>query len=202
MFGAKPKGNLSALPDASEPQPGGAVTRKAVAQRRSRAGGLTRLSAEAIRSGPLRWACLGGCEKMGQTMKHNFSLFLISSILLCAATPALVVQGSAEPPPCADRSVTAGAVRTTEDVKSFVQCAYEFVQEAGFEEARRAFHEDERWRNGPTYVFVDEVTPMRLDARAFIFPPDPSLEGQPWGPLVDALRRLLRGTVSRHERRR
>ena len=123
---------------------------------------------------------------MGQTMKHNFSLFLISSILLCAATPALVVQGSAEPPPCADRSVTAGAVRTTEDVKSFVQCAYEFVQEVGFEEARRAFHEDERWRNGPTYVFVDEVTPMKLDARAFIFPPDPSLEGQPWGPLVDA----------------
>ena len=79
-------------------------------------------------------------------MKHNFSLFLISSILLCAATPTLVVQGSAEPPPCADRSVTAGAVRTTEDVKSFVQCAYEFVQEVGFEEARRAFHEDERWR--------------------------------------------------------
>ena len=123
---------------------------------------------------------------MGQTMKHNFSLFLISSILLCAATPALVVQGSAEPPPCADRSVTAGAVRTTDDVKSFVQCAYEFVQEVGFEEARRTFHEDERWRNGPTYVFVDEVTPMKLDARAFIFPPDPSLEGQPWGPLVDA----------------
>ncbi len=49
-----------------EPQPRGAVTRGAVAQRRSRAGGLTRLSAEAIRSGPLRWACLGGCEKMGR----------------------------------------------------------------------------------------------------------------------------------------
>ena len=31
-----------------EPQPRGAVTRRAVAQRRSRAGGLTRLSAEAI----------------------------------------------------------------------------------------------------------------------------------------------------------
>ncbi len=56
----------------------------------------------------------------------------------------------------------------------------------GFEESRRAFHEDERWRNGPIYVFVDEVTTMRLDARAFIFPPDPSLEGQPWGPLIDA----------------
>ena len=32
-----------------EPQPWGAVTRKAVAQRGSRASGLTRLSAEAIR---------------------------------------------------------------------------------------------------------------------------------------------------------
>ena len=39
---------------------------RAVAQRRSHASGLTRLSAEAIRSGPLRWACLGGCEKMGR----------------------------------------------------------------------------------------------------------------------------------------
>ena len=25
----------------------------------------------------------------------------------------------------------------------------------GFEEARRAFNEDERWKSGPTYVFVD-----------------------------------------------
>ena len=33
----------------SEPQPRGAVTRRAVAQRRNRASGLTRLSAEAIR---------------------------------------------------------------------------------------------------------------------------------------------------------
>ena len=57
---------------------------------------------------------------------------------------------------------------------------------SGFAEARQAFHEDPRWRSGPIYVFVDEVTTMRLDARAFIFPPDPSLEGQPWGPLIDA----------------
>ena len=37
-----------------------------------------------------------------------------------------------------------------------------------------------------TLGFVDEVTTMRLDARAFIFPPDPSREGEPWGPLIDA----------------
>ena len=119
-------------------------------------------------------------------MKHNLSLFLVPLILLCAAEPALVAQGGAEPLSCADRSITASAVRTPENVQAFVQCAYEFVQEVGFEESRRAFHEDERWRNGPIYVFVDEVTTMRLDARAFIFPPDPSLEGQPWGPLIDA----------------
>ena len=103
-----------------------------------------------------------------------------------AAAPALVTQGAAESLSCADRSVSARAVRTTADVQAFVQCAYEFVQEMGFEEARRAFHEDERWRSGPIYVFVDEVTEMRLTARAFIFPPDPSLEGEPWGPLIDA----------------
>ena len=117
-------------------------------------------------------------------MKHRLPYFLIPLTFL-VASPALVVQGSAEPPLCADRSVTAAGVRTTQDVKSFVQCAYEFVQEAGFEEARRAFHEDERWRNGPTYVFVDEMTPVPGAARAFVYPPDPSKEGVPWGELID-----------------
>ena len=94
-------------------------------------------------------------------MKHTFSLFLISSILLCAATPTLVAQGgTAEPLSCTDHSITARAVRSPEGVEAFVQCAYEFVQEVGFEEARRAFNEDERWKSGPTYIFVDEVTPM------------------------------------------
>ena len=116
-------------------------------------------------------------------MKYSLSSFLILSVIVCAAPQAF---GAAEPLSCADRSVTARAVRTTEDVKSFVQCAYEFAQEVGFAEARRAFHEDERWRSGPIYVFVDEVTEMKLDARAFIFPPDPSREGEPWGALIDA----------------
>ena len=48
MFGAKPKGTFRPY-QPSEPQPRGAVTRRAVAQRRSRASGLTRRSAEAIR---------------------------------------------------------------------------------------------------------------------------------------------------------
>ena len=121
-------------------------------------------------------------------MKHNFSLFLISSILLCAAAPTLVAQGggTAEPLSCADHSITARAVRSPEGVEAFVQCAYEFVQEVGFEEARRAFNEDERWKSGPTYIFVDEVTPMSDLSRPFVFPPDPSREGLPWGLLIDA----------------
>ena len=44
MFGAKPKASFRPY-QTLEPQPWGAVTRRAVAQRRSRASGLTRLSA-------------------------------------------------------------------------------------------------------------------------------------------------------------
>ena len=117
-------------------------------------------------------------------MKPSLSPLLLPLILLYAAPQAF---GADEPPPCADRSVTASAVRTTEDVKSFVQCAYEFVYEAGFEEAYRAFHEDERWRSGPIYISVDEVTSMAGTAVGFVFPPDPSTERIPgyWEPLID-----------------
>ena len=102
------------------------------------------------------------------------------------STPAQPApQVGTELPACADRSIVASAVRTPEDVQAFVQCAYEYVQEMGLEEARRAFHEDERWRSGPIYVFVDEVTPMSDMSRAFVFPPDPSREGEPWGLLID-----------------
>ena len=86
---------------------------------------------------------------------------------------------------CEDRYIVASAVRTTEDVQAFVQCAYEFVQEVGFAEARKAFNEDERWKSGPTYVFVDEMTDVPGASRAIVFPPDPSLEGLPWGVLTD-----------------
>ena len=45
MFGAKPKASFRPYTRRLEPQPWGAVTRRAVAQRRSRASGLTRRSA-------------------------------------------------------------------------------------------------------------------------------------------------------------
>ena len=86
---------------------------------------------------------------------------------------------------CADQSVVARAVRTPKDVEVFVQCAYEYVREMGFDEARRAFHEDERWKNGPIYVFVAELTPVPGASRALVQPPDPAREGTPWGFLMD-----------------
>ena len=81
---------------------------------------------------------------------------------------------------CADRSVTASAVETRQDIRAFVQCAYEYFNEVGMGEARRAFREDERWRSGPTYVFV-----FTLDGRRLIFPPDPTLENTVISPLPD-----------------
>ena len=108
--------------------------------------------------------------------------FLILSTFLFAVP----VLGDDETLSCADKSIVASAVRTQEDVQAFVQCAYEFVQEMGFEEARRAFNEDDRWKSGPIYVFVDEVTPVSDQSRSFVYPPDPSREGLPWGLLIDA----------------
>ena len=104
-------------------------------------------------------------------MKGNRSPFLIFLVLLHAAVAALAAQGDTEPLSCSDRSISASTVRTREDVRAFVQCAYEFVQEVGFEQARRAFHEDEHWRSGSIYVVVDEVTPISHQATTFVYPP-------------------------------
>ena len=119
---------------------------------------------------------------MKLTMKPGLSPLLIPLILLCVVPQAF---GTDEPLSCADRAIVASAVRTTEDVQAFVQCAYEFFQEVGFEEARRAFNEDKRWKSGPTYVFVDELPAMSDMSRAFVYPPDPSREGTSWGLLID-----------------
>ena len=77
-------------------------------------------------------------------------------------------------------------MRTTQDVQAFVQCAYEFAEQMGLEEARRAFNKDERWKSGPIYVFISEATPMSDQARLFIFPPAPEKEGTSLGLLIDA----------------
>lgn len=81
--------------------------------------------------------------------------------------------------------MAAGAVRTMEDVQAFVQCAYEYAQDMGFEEARRAFHEDDRWKRGANYVVVTDIAADPAMSRALVFPPVPEQEGEEWGPLVD-----------------
>ena len=86
---------------------------------------------------------------------------------MCVVSPTFV---TAEVVTCADHSIVASAVRTTGDVEAFVQCAYEYVQEEGFSEARRAFNEDERWKSGEIYVFVDELPAMSDMSRASTHP--------------------------------
>ena len=55
----------------------------------------------------------------------------------------------------------------------------------GFEEARRAFNEDERWKSGQIYVFVDGIAKSGEGLIPYVYPPAPSREGSAWGSLVD-----------------
>ena len=86
---------------------------------------------------------------------------------------------------CSDRNIAASAVRTQSDIRAFVECAAEYLAEHGTAEARRAFNEDERWKHGPTYVFVDGIAESGTDAKTFVYPPDPSREGGVWGEAID-----------------
>ena len=106
--------------------------------------------------------------------------------LLIGAGYYLGPDGVAPGPACAENEVRAAAVRTPEDVQAFVQCAAEYALEHGEEEARRAFNEDERWKTGPMYVFVDGVQPSGADAVTHVYPPDPSREGAVWGTSIDS----------------
>ncbi len=119
-------------------------------------------------------------------MKSKLSVFVIPSLLLllllCIPLQAL---GQADPVSCDEKTVVASAVRTADDIQAFVQCAYEFVQDVGFAEAYRAFHEDARWRSGPIYVFVNEAIPMTDMSRSLVHPHRPEQEGQPWGLVID-----------------
>ena len=86
---------------------------------------------------------------------------------------------------CSDRVIAASAVRSQSDIRAFVECAEAYLVEHGTSEARRAFNEDERWKHGPTYVFVDGIAKSGTDAKTFVYPPDPSREGQLWGEAID-----------------
>ena len=134
---------------------------------------------------------LTGCPLSGfpkyKIMKHRLYYFPMLLTFVVAA-PAFGAQEGSQPPTCEDSAIVASAVRTEEDVRVFVQCAYEFAQQEGLEEARRAFNEDARWKSGPIYVFISEVTPLSDQARLFIFPPAPEREGSSLGLLIDVLR--------------
>jgi len=93
--------------------------------------------------------------------------------------------GNGDGSSCAENSVVASAVQTRDDVRAFVQCAYEYAIEMGLEEARRAFNEDERWKSGSIYVFISESTPESDQAHHFVFPPEPEREGTSRGFLID-----------------
>lgn len=88
--------------------------------------------------------------------------------------------------PCSANMVSASAVRNRGDIRAFVQCAAEYAMEHGAEEARRAFNEDERWRHGATYVFVDGLAGSGDSSVGHVFPPDPTREGLPWGESIDS----------------
>ncbi|MCY4429692.1 MAG: cache domain-containing protein [Rhodospirillales bacterium] len=86
---------------------------------------------------------------------------------------------------CSERNIAASAVRTQSDIQAFVACAAEYLSEHGSAEARRAFNEDERWKDGPTYVFVDGNAKSGTGSKTFVYPPNPSREGQLWGEAID-----------------
>ena len=120
---------------------------------------------------------------MKSIMKSKLSVFVILFLFLGIPSQAV---GAGDPVSCDEKTVVASAVRTADDVQAFVQCTYEFVQDVGFAEAYRAFHEDARWRSGPIYVFVAEVTPTTDMSLALVQPPQPEKEGQPWELVIDA----------------
>lgn len=108
-----------------------------------------------------------------------------------------VLASVGEPLGCADHQISASAVQTPGDVEAFVRCAAEYLNEHGTAEARRAFNHDGRWKHSSTYVFVDGITASGDDSIAYVYPPDSSREGTPWGRSVDNFGNDLFAEMSR-----
>ena len=113
--------------------------------------------------------------------RGSFSCVALAAIGLTGATQA----ARADELPCAERFVVAPAVQTPDDARAFVNCAHEYAMEMGEAEAYRAFHNDERWKSGSTYVFVIEAIPSSYESRFFVHPIRKDLEGRPFGLLTD-----------------
>ncbi|MDE0105028.1 MAG: hypothetical protein OXN89_21825 [Bryobacterales bacterium] len=78
---------------------------------------------------------------------------------------------------CAENFVTARTMRARADLPAFVRCAADYAREHGEAEARRAFHDDLRWKSGQTHVFVHGLEPSASRLLTHVLPPDPSREG-------------------------
>ena len=118
-----------------------------------------------------------------QTLLTSRSMIRVVGLLLLAGVHSHAHRALASG--CSDRNIAASAVRTQGDIRAFVECAEAYLAENGTAEARRAFNEDERWKHGPTYVFVDGIARPGADSKTFVYPPDTSREGQPWGEAID-----------------
>lgn len=103
---------------------------------------------------------------------RNASLVSTAAIF-CTALLVAPAQSEAA---CAERNIAASAVRTEADVEAFVHCAHELIEEVGVDAAYEIFHNDPRWKSGPTYIFGVELIPDGSKARALLFPPLPSRE--------------------------
>lgn len=99
--------------------------------------------------------------------------FVCKPAILC--TVLLIAQADSEAA-CAERSIAASAVKTEADVKAFVHCAHELIHAVGVDAAYDLFHNDARWKSGPTYIFSVELIPDGSKARSLLFPPDPARE--------------------------
>ena len=97
-------------------------------------------------------------------------------LLLLGAPPALASHPDTEALTCADRSVSARAVRTPQDIQAFVACAQEFLEQVGEDEAYDAFHNDPRWKSGPIYIFITELIPDGTRARSLMHAGRPERE--------------------------
>lgn len=115
-------------------------------------------------------------------MARNYRFLTIAALLLWNS----LLASASEAPICADHQISASAIRTAGDIQAFVRCAAEYLTRHGTAEARRAFNEDPRWKHGSTYVFVDGVARSGVESIAYVYPPDPSREGTPWGHSVDS----------------
>ena len=109
---------------------------------------------ESVRHPWVHWRVEGYLDPLSgfpktKIMKHRLYYFPMLLTFVVAA-PAFGAQEGSQPPTCEDSSIVASAVRTEEDIRVFVQCAYEFAQQEGLEEARRAFNQDARWKSGPS----------------------------------------------------